>query len=557
MVLLEPKSWSNRVRTETGACLPRETFVYNKKTYVSVTTTCKRSMSTQPSLMKQGAIIAVALSVIVYVWQLRRVHETTPAQVITQPLHSSENRTEIERCLLNPNHHTSYQFPLAIIEYLQGHADVHSIPISRWSALVNVSAKTELGQMFLKSYDVDRLILMKDTLRTYDVDFHSSEALSRYNGDSIADTISSYFGTSEHKLTYKSIQLSPSNFDLDKDTNIPLLPEKQQHFLTDNISHYRYYKEGSLLNQSGLAHYELRFFDGRILPIDRIGTLHRIVRAWARFTNKSGIKTWIAHGSLLGYYFNGLIMPWDDDLDVQVTADSFWELVKLNQTLVIDYNDPEAIGTYLIDVNPFFVNRGKNSDNKLDARFIDVNTGLYIDITTLTSELNPLDIIEEIGELRMTELYKVFDPYHDDIVTETEEHEHETFKSMNESIATNSLISCKDHHFYTVEELSPLIPTIFEGEILYVPNNIANLLLREYKRKSLYLKEFKGFTYDPVTKLWTHPEIESEYNEQMAKFIKLHHHIKQTTFKRHIFHESDLITVPNFRLDPQIRKMCQ
>ncbi|ODQ62199.1 hypothetical protein WICANDRAFT_18293, partial [Wickerhamomyces anomalus NRRL Y-366-8] len=222
----------------------------------------------------------------------------------------------------------------------------------------------------------------------------------------------------------------------------------------------RYFKEGSLLELPHLSHYDLRFYYNRIEPIDRLAILHRIARSWFRFTNRLELKTWIAHGSLLGYYFNGLIMPWDDDLDVQVTASSFEKLMEYNGTLVIDYNDLN-LGKYLIDINPWYGVRSKESDNKIDARFIDVESGLYIDITTLSH-----DYIDK------------------------------------NDVQNENLIFCKDYHVYKIDELSPLIPTIFEGEVGYVPNNIQNLLLREYKRKSLYLFEYRGFQFDKFRRIW-------------------------------------------------------
>lgn len=478
--------------------------------------------------------LALVLALGLAFWYRQRSQEEGSAQIVTAPYTLLKDKSAFDGVHFGESY-DSRKFPLGVLQYLASTND-EVIPVRGWGDVLNITGKTELGRYWLDQHKLSAVILMKEGLDLYPVMFGCKESVLEHQAqeiDSVPDFINSTLHQARLVRDYNAIDLTAEDFKLG-------IPHQE-------MTHFRYFKEGVLLNQKGLAHYEVRFYESKLLPIDRVATLHRIIRAWARFTEKRGITTWLAHGNLLGYFFNGLIFPWDDDLDVQVTAKSFAEVVKLNQTLVVDYNDHEAIGSYLIDVNPWFASRERNSDNKIDARFIDIDTGLYIDITTLTSELSRMDIIDSFDEEERAEFYKIFNPYHDDVVTELESYESEIQQKANKLMLQGSLISCKDYHFYDVEELTPLIPTIFEGAVVYVPNNIEQLLLREYKRRSLYLHRFKGFTYDKFTRTWCHPKIASEYNPIMKSFIEQHYKVMQQTFKRHIFNVSLLTETPTFR----------
>ena len=493
---------------------------------------------------KAITVFPVVVSILIWLYRSHWLEDSSieSTQIVTTPWSLStldnNNNNNISSAGVSWEHHSGQfdprDFPIAVLSYLAKGGD-GSIPINSWNDLLNVSAKPEIGQYWLERHPIEQLMTLNSyDSRLYPVEYNTGESVLSSipeRIDSLQELINATLGNSRGVVHHQSMELSREDFMLD---STPM----------EDV-HYRYFKEGILVKKRGLAHYEARFYECKLTPIARVSTLHRIVRAWSRFTAAYGLKTWIAHGSLLGYYFNGLIFPWDDDLDVQVTAKSFMELVKLNNTLVLDFTDVDAIGTYVIDINPWFANRVKDSDNKIDARFIDTQTGLYIDITTLTTDSQlPSDL--EDGETQ--ELYKVFNPYHEpDAITELEVYESEMAHKVNLSITNNSLISCKDNHFYTWSELSPLIPTVFEGTIVYIPNNVEPVLLREYGRRSLYLHDFKGFHFDRHQRTWSHPTILSEYNGIMENFIENHYQVLQTTFKKHTFHEGLLRQYPIFR----------
>lgn len=77
-------------------------------------------------------------------------------------------------------------------------------------------------------------------------------------------------------------------------------------------------------------------------------------------------------------------MPFDLDADVQVAeADMYYLAAYYNMTTHYFKAGHEKKGRYyLLEVNPHFKHRDFDDKlNKIDARWIDMATGLYIDIT--------------------------------------------------------------------------------------------------------------------------------------------------------------------------------
>lgn len=131
---------------------------------------------------------------------------------------------------------------------------------------------------------------------------------------------------------------------------------------------------------------------------DAIRTLVQTYLATCRLL---GLQTWLMHGSLLGWWWGqkaGLrsllasplltplaqVMPWDLDADVQVTeADMYYLAAYHNMTVYYyQYGRMKKGRYFLLDVNPHFKHREADDVlNLIDARWIDMATGLFIDIT--------------------------------------------------------------------------------------------------------------------------------------------------------------------------------
>ena len=137
-------------------------------------------------------------------------------------------------------------------------------------------------------------------------------------------------------------------------------------------------------NKAG-GHYDWRFFSGIIEDEEETRrTLHHMLRSFLKFTFAKNIPTWVAHGSLLSWYWNSLNFPWDNDIDVQMPIKDLQRFCKLyNNTLIVE-NLNDGMGKYYVDCGSYLTHRTKGfGRNNIDARFIDIDKGIYIDITGL------------------------------------------------------------------------------------------------------------------------------------------------------------------------------
>jgi hypothetical protein len=54
-----------------------------------------------------------------------------------------------------------------------------------------------------------------------------------------------------------------------------------------------------------LGHYDVRYFHGMVSEEERAESLHHMVIAYLDFFRSNKLETWIAHGTLLGWWWNG------------------------------------------------------------------------------------------------------------------------------------------------------------------------------------------------------------------------------------------------------------
>ncbi|KAK0103683.1 hypothetical protein ONS95_005693 [Cadophora gregata] len=208
-----------------------------------------------------------------------------------------------------------------------------------------------------------------------------------------------------------------------------------------SLDTYPYFTEIDVRSKSHLigaiSHIDSRFGSGSepLSVIELQATLVTLFRSYTKTMDNVGVETWLAHGTLLGHHWGRKMLPWDTDIDVQVSMST---LIALAAT----YNGTQYQHegrTYLLDINPRYsiVSRADVS-NKIDARWIDMNNGKYIDITALhQNESNP------------------------------------------------HLLFCKDGHEYESDEIYPLQSSIFEGVQVKIPNQAERVLSEEYGQDSL------------------------------------------------------------------------
>lgn len=226
-------------------------------------------------------------------------------------------------------------------------------------------------------------------------------------------------------------------------------------------------------------HYDGRFTDGR-LPCKSVSTSiqqelthtadehHRsslILLAQTCLTtlNDIGVETWIMHGSLVGWYWNRRILPWDSDVDLQISEKSIEHLAQYYNMSTHRFKIGESSlrRNYLLEINPNFRNSSTDDNlNVIDARWIDTDTGLFLDLTTLRHN-----------------------------------------KSA-EAEGTNGAMVCKDGHRYHYDDIYPLRETTFEGVPAKVPFAYTAVILEEYHQGAISNKFFEGHQFDDVKQEW-------------------------------------------------------
>ncbi len=111
-----------------------------------------------------------------------------------------------------------------------------------------------------------------------------------------------------------------------------------------------------------------------------------MARSYFTTMNDLGVETWIMHGSLVGWWWNGRVLPWDSDVDVMVSEATMHFLAGFYNMTTYHYEAPGLPDgrDYMLEINPHYVTRERHDTlNVIDARWIDMDTGLFIDVTTV------------------------------------------------------------------------------------------------------------------------------------------------------------------------------
>ncbi|KAI5969985.1 hypothetical protein CANMA_001025 [Candida margitis] len=260
---------------------------------------------------------------------------------------------------------------------------------------------------------------------------------------------------------------------------------------------WKYFNEAYILRREANfalgSHYDWRFMNGIVNGTPKQGiSINGLLKAFLRLTNQYNINTWIAHGSLLSWYWNGLQFPWDADIDVQMPISDLHRFTQLfNQTVVFDFgtdlNQETRFGRYFLDSSTFISHRSRgNGKNNIDARFIDMDTGLYIDITGLA-----------ISDMPTPRRYNF-------LLTKTKYASKENDNSINPIEKNNFLqiYNCRNAHFSKLQEISPLRLNLVQGEFGYVPYDFEGMLHAEYRAKGTSSTFFAGHVFLPKLRIW-------------------------------------------------------
>lgn len=357
------------------------------------------------------------------------------------------------------------------------------------------------------------------------------------------------FSKADDELSEQDIKFKNSlQYSMDIDPN-----SIDKHFKEVNIKFPTTYR-GHKLTENG-GHYDARFFSGFITempeseatfhspeyiikgkdakknevdsPISRrtiilSHLLHTVLTA--AFHN--GLLMFPAHGSLLGWYFTSTSFPWDSDGDVQMPISDLVEFCHLFNNSMIVQNPRYGTAKVFIDCSSTLTHRGKeNGSNNIDARVVDVDSGLFVDITGLSVSGESLTSAE-LKKLRRWVPNELLDTYPTNKRTTRKKNhwnpkapknlhkeekpeeviidkivEAEIFEIHKE----NHIYNCRNKHFYTLQQLSPLRLTLFEGAPTFVAANKESLraqLITEYSSKSVERDAWEQYVFSKPLRMW-------------------------------------------------------
>ncbi|KAH3902337.1 uncharacterized protein SCODWIG_02074 [Saccharomycodes ludwigii] len=264
------------------------------------------------------------------------------------------------------------------------------------------------------------------------------------------------------------------------------------------------------------SHYDWRFFNGLQFVSEKQKVLNRIFKVWSEFASNSRIQWWLAHGSLLSWRWSGTQFEWDHDIDLQLPFKHFeYMALNYNNTIIVDRQGSQDIKLYYLDINPLFMDvyHGEKGLNTIDGRLIDVETGLYIDLTAISFK----DLTKEtfVGKKTSLNNNKFAISYLSSVKSyvlsslpgNTELNSKE--KSDKKTLTQYQVLGDKNYHFYdNLNLISPLRQTKYEGSIAFVPFEVDFILKDEYPN-GLTDKHYLDYIFDVDQHQWVKIETDN------------------------------------------------
>lgn len=271
-------------------------------------------------------------------------------------------------------------------------------------------------------------------------------------------------------------------------------------------------------------HYDGRFASDELPHQTRLFHLRLMLKAYTDTMERIGVRTWLMHGCLLGWWWNARIMPWDTDVDFMVDERGINELggwwnmsvhhftadrLGISDESTTESSERRSSTTeeedtdrlrkrilqeeiiqdgkrYLLEINPHYTNTStRDKENVIDARWIDTSTGLFIDITTL--HIQPVII-------------PPYDPNNPSSVSNAPVAQHPTTSDDNPTADLE--LYTKDQHAYSQSQMFPLRSTTFENVRVSVPYDYEELLLDEYGPKAITHRWYRGYRFDAGRHEW-------------------------------------------------------
>ncbi|CEP63146.1 uncharacterized protein LALA0_S07e03422g [Lachancea lanzarotensis] len=243
-----------------------------------------------------------------------------------------------------------------------------------------------------------------------------------------------------------------------------------QNHLEEGTPEFKYFHEASDIAGDGNKFensMDSRFFSGLIDDHwQRQRIFNALIRNWLRFTESENLTSWIAHESLHGYLFTGSRFPWSLSNSFQMPLHDLNLLAKyFNQSLVVA-PATESIGRYFIDIQPFIASRdNRDGVNNVDARFIDIDSGFFIDIFGLGYSSHPSE------NMRLQNHFGL---------------DHGGRRDIESFNRENGILSERNGKNFLLSEIFPLRLSMYHGLPARVPFSTLTILKDEYHISSSF-----------------------------------------------------------------------
>ncbi|GAA5483824.1 glycosyltransferase [Haloferula sargassicola] len=264
--------------------------------------------------------------------------------------------------------------------------------------------------------------------------------------------------------------------------------------------------------EAGGGHYDARYFREVVDSTTAREVLLQLSGEFVSMCEASGVQPILMHGGLLGWFWSGKPFPWDDDLDFCLLHE---DLKRLDARTVRESGYDEL--NYLFEINPNHLNRTSanghwkenREQNKIDARFIHRDTGLFIDITALASE--------------------------------------------------EGLLVTKCPHRYRKKNLLPLSEADFCGTKVHVPANPQAVLEQEYGWKALTEPVFRDWIFDCFLKDWikNEPQAAPKPWDGMESGPLLHVRPDARAFRRERKRLGPMQAIYNEEVDAEVAELSE
>ncbi|KAF4949011.1 hypothetical protein FGADI_9296 [Fusarium gaditjirri] len=235
-----------------------------------------------------------------------------------------------------------------------------------------------------------------------------------------------------------------------------VLQKLEQKLPTRDAPPPKYFREASQY-----PHYDLRYFGEALEPQLQNAGIRVLMQTYLATFRDLGVQTWLMHGSLLGWWWGKKVMPWDLDADVSVTeADMYFLAAYYNMTIYYYQYEGCPEGCFFqLEINPYHKYRERDDYmNFIDARWIDMQNGLFIDITAAR-----------------------YDPGHE----------------MGDGVMYD-----KHDHEFKDKYIFPLLDTTFEGVQAKVPYRYKEILASEYGKGALSKTDYHDHRFDVEKMQW-------------------------------------------------------